>query len=231
MEQGLERLLGRLGILSVVLGGHVLLALLLVDQRAAALRKQSSTQSTHTLLLLLDEEPPRKHPLPEEIPQAASTLSESRAGGEQAHDHSAETPVSAPETPVGIPQIDWHRDADVSIREIARRLIEEQQRKCEEAKRTRAPRPIGCKKDSYEANWKREPDRVGVSGLIPYVRLGKRCAVGLGFFACGIGSLPEADGTLFEDIDDPDRPRSSVPEIENGGALTELPPSIVMREQ
>jgi hypothetical protein len=44
------------------------------------------------------------------------------------------------------------------------------------------------------------------------VEIGKRCAIGLGFFACGIGKLPDANGKLFDDIDDPERIRSSVPD-------------------
>ena len=47
---------------------------------------------------------------------------------------------------------------------------------------------------------------------LPYMELGKRCVIGLGFFGCGIGKLPEPDGTLFDDMDDPNRPRDSVPE-------------------
>jgi hypothetical protein len=44
------------------------------------------------------------------------------------------------------------------------------------------------------------------------VRIGKRCVVGLDFSGCQIGKLPEADGTLFDDMRDPDRPRGSVPD-------------------
>jgi hypothetical protein len=54
-------------------------------------------------------------------------------------------------------------------------------------------------------------------GLIPYVRLGKRCVIALGAFGCAIGKLPEADGTLFDDMRDPNRPTSSVPDIPDSG--------------
>jgi hypothetical protein len=51
-----------------------------------------------------------------------------------------------------------------------------------------------------------------MSGGLPYMEIGKRCAIGLGFFGCGIGELPPPNGHLFDGMDDPDRERSSVPE-------------------
>jgi hypothetical protein len=53
----------------------------------------------------------------------------------------------------------------------------------------------------------------------------------LGFFGCALGKLPEADGTLFEDMDDPDRPRSSVPDIPTGNGLAELPTPEVIKQE
>jgi hypothetical protein len=46
---------------------------------------------------------------------------------------------------------------------------------------------------------------------LPYIRVGERCAIGLGFFGCGFGK-PPANGNLFDGMDAPDRDRSSVPD-------------------
>ena len=52
------------------------------------------------------------------------------------------------------------------------------------------------------------------SGFIPYVRIGKRCIVGLGFWGCQLGKLPQANSHLLDGMTDPDRPGSSVPDVD-----------------
>lgn len=61
--------------------------------------------------------------------------------------------------------------------------------------------------------WDPSPNRVGIAGGLPYVELGKRCALGFGFFGCGVGKLPAANGDVFDGMDNPDRDRSSVPDV------------------
>lgn len=68
------------------------------------------------------------------------------------------------------------------------------------------------RQSSFE--WDPEPDMFGIEGLLPFVRLGERCIAGLGFFGCGIGKLPEPNGNLFDDMKDPERPKSSVPDAD-----------------
>ena len=103
-----------------------------------------------------------------------------------------------PEAPPPSHAIDWRAEGERS----ARIIVEQSQ-----SNRTRQqPRE---QKPSFE--WHPEPRKAGFSGLLPYVRLGKRCMLGLGFFGCAIGELPKADGTLFDDMGDPDLRRSSVP--------------------
>jgi hypothetical protein len=228
MGQPREQRFRRLATLAIVFGGHILLVLLIASHRTE-IRKQSSTLN-HTVLVLLDEELPRERPLPKQVPERTPPANESRARREQPLDQpvdagASSTSVAVPAAPEGIPQIDWHREAQITTNAMAPQLIKKQQRKCDEAKRTGAARPTGCKKDSYEAEWKPEPGRFGVSGGIPYVRLGKRCVLGLGFFGCALGKLPD------EDMDDPDRPRSSVPDIPTGNGLAELPtPEVIKHE-
>lgn len=102
--------------------------------------------------------------------------------------------------------------------ELSPQLLEELRRKCENSNVPGLP-PPECRPRSYENRWKPEPGRFGLSGGLPYVRLGKRCAVGLGFFGCAIGNLPPPDGSLFDDMSDPNRPRSSVPDATGSGPL------------
>ncbi|HYL70687.1 MAG TPA: hypothetical protein VEY89_05230, partial [Candidatus Dormibacteraeota bacterium] len=45
------------------------------------------------------------------------------------------------------------------------------------------------------------------------MRLGKRCILILGLVGCALGAAPAANGHLFGDLKDPDRDRSSVPDI------------------
>lgn len=61
--------------------------------------------------------------------------------------------------------------------------------------------------------WKGKEDRrVGMDGIFPYFRVGKHCVIVLVVPMCTLGDLPEANGHLLDDMDDPDRSRSSVPD-------------------
>jgi hypothetical protein len=68
-----------------------------------------------------------------------------------------------------------------------------------------------CKQHKPEFGWNRDPNEAGFIGILPYVRLGKRCIVGLGFFGCAVGKLPQANGHLLDHMNDPDGERFSVP--------------------
>ena len=79
--------------------------------------------------------------------------------------------------------------------------------------------PAGCRVNSPHGNsqarfwraWNPELPRAGVEGVVPYIRLGS-CVIALGAFACAMGK-EEANGHLFDELKDPDRPRSSVPDV------------------
>ncbi|MBV8783425.1 MAG: hypothetical protein JOZ67_04480 [Gammaproteobacteria bacterium] len=70
--------------------------------------------------------------------------------------------------------------------------------------------PPGCPRPARPFSWNPEPPRAGFEGGLPYVRL-KNCVLGLGFFGCAFGR-PAANAHLFDDLRNPDRPRSSVPD-------------------
>jgi hypothetical protein len=66
--------------------------------------------------------------------------------------------------------------------------------------------------------------RVGIAaGFIPHVHIGQRCVVGLGFFGCNLSKLPEANGHLLDGMQDPNRWRSSVPDVDTTSALDPPP--------
>jgi hypothetical protein len=104
------------------------------------------------------------------------------------------------------PDIDWQGEAQASVHNAIRAQ--------------QAPKPRGFEQRESPAPppkrrpfaWDPSPGRFGMSGGLPYMEIGKRCAIGLGFFGCGIGELPPPNGRLFDGMDDPDRERSSVPE-------------------
>jgi hypothetical protein len=109
--------------------------------------------------------------------------------------------------------IDWHGEIGRAAKEAAAAVPQEQLRlPCREPRRAGDPPQIGCRPPPKLTEWEPEPPVAGFAGGLPFVRLGQRCAIGLGFFGCGIGEKPKPNGDVFKSMDDPDRPRSSVPE-------------------
>lgn len=157
--------------------------LILIDSSSPTLVTESQPKlAVPRVTTLLDIPPPT---LPAEVIDATST--------------------AAPTT-ITRPSIDWRGEAQRSASRAIETLTAPQPRGFEErAPASREPRP-------RDFNWDPSPSRFGVSGGLPYMELGKRCVIGLGFFACSTGELPKPDGSLFEGMDDPNRPRESVPE-------------------
>jgi len=114
--------------------------------------------------------------------------------------------VVPPSVPVA-PSIDWNEAG----RRAAVAAIEKQPipdtGKCDSTGLSDPELP-NCK-PAPEFRW--APPRAGFSDGLPYMRVGERCVVGLGFFGCSIGK-PAARADLFSGMDDPRRERSSVPD-------------------
>lgn len=103
--------------------------------------------------------------------------------------------------------IDWFGDAE----RIAREGLQEKPQSRAFGEQPESPynkRP--AHKPGYV--WQPEEQRAGFAGPLPYVRLGKRCILIPPFFGCTLGKLPKAGGATLEEMRDPDRPRSSVPD-------------------
>ena len=111
------------------------------------------------------------------------------------------------------PPIDWYREAEIVAREAGARVLPPARTDCDEVPRPGSLRPK-CRKDPAEFLWDPEPRRFGIEGGIPYVRVGP-CVVALIAFGCGIGKT-DANGELFKDMRHPDRPTSSVPDVNEG---------------
>jgi hypothetical protein len=120
----------------------------------------------------------------------------------------AEQTSSAPTAPTPSATIDWTAQASAAAAAVIDKAIREETRKCDPSDSPNSFLPP-CNPRTKKFEW--DQPRVGFSGGLPYVRIGERCAVGLGFFGCGFGDPPPANGDLFEGMDDPERDRSSVP--------------------
>ena len=108
-------------------------------------------------------------------------------------------------------RIDWASEAA----QAARRAREPDHDPAAEF--TAAPQKLRepCKPRETHMEWNGKEDRrFGMAGILPYVKLGK-CVVSLGFFGCPVGEEPEANGHILDDMKDPTRPRSSVPDALN----------------
>lgn len=120
--------------------------------------------------------------------------------------------TSAPAAPSNSsPTIDWTAQATESATAAVDKAIRDETRKCDPEDRPKSFLPPCHPKKSKPFEWNPDASRVGFANGLPFVRVGERCVIGLGFFGCGFGEAPPANGDLFEGMDDPERERSSVP--------------------
>jgi hypothetical protein len=69
-----------------------------------------------------------------------------------------------------------------------------------------------CVPKERSMEWKGE-ENPGVHWVGPFpVLVTRRCAITVGFFSCALGKLPEPNSHLLDDMQDPTRSRSSVPD-------------------
>ena len=76
-----------------------------------------------------------------------------------------------------------------------------------------------CPRQPSDTEWKAEPKQYGFAGGLPFVRLGKRCVLGLGFFGCALGDPPPANIHLLNGRDPATESDSSVPDVEGCAAV------------
>lgn len=224
--RGMGKSFNRFAVLAAVIGGHVLLFGLFVSSKPGGTRGEASASDSpeNGLVLVQIQEPQATEPALSSAISMPGFLSNPGASLESS---APSLPSISGSSEAPAPSVDWSREAERTAQSLAPGLLRKHQRHCEEEKR-HGRYPDGCKKPAseYEPNWEPEQPRAGFEGILPYVRLGKRknCVIGLGFFGCTFDP-PPPDGTLFSNMNDPERPRSSVPEP-LGPAWPEAPGSL-----
>jgi hypothetical protein len=151
---------------------------------------------------LWPQEPPRFVPPPPVRATAGSSHAappRDPAPAEPADGPAEEVP---PEGPVS-PAIDWDGEAALS----ARRLTAGKEEPSFGSPLPEAPKP--CRVQKWK--WTPEEKRAGLAPL-PYVLIGKRCVIGLGFFGCTPGALPEVDTDQLDAWKRGEEAGSSVPD-------------------
>jgi hypothetical protein len=190
--------------------GHVLLVLLLLRATHQPHGSETGPDATEPLLLLNLSPPPSELP---EKPQAQGTkgpkISQRRAAKLPSDEAPATTTVPdvLTPTPSDKPPVDWRMAAEDVARSLTAR---------HDNKNTIGVQPGAAYRKCPPKRafaWNREPSKAGFMGGLPYVRLGKRCILGLGFFGCG--SPPEPNSHLLDGLHDPNASASSVPEDDN----------------
>jgi hypothetical protein len=199
---------------ALVLGGHILLLVLFSSTRPKDRQSTASAPEPRTILLLLDMAPPPVEAPSDQLAPIAPSVARVRAP--RVSTDSLGEAITPGDTPAqSKAPVDWYAEAKDVAESHGADLLAQQKRDCDPSQSDRPGSLLpkcGTKKHK-DSSWEPNPGRVGFSGGLPFVRLGKRCAVGLGFFGCALGKLPEADGHIFDGMKDPDRPQSSVPDI------------------
>lgn len=202
-----DQRLRRFAILVLVAGAHVLLLMVPLDLK---LREYDEEEGSIKRTLLFF---PRTPVTGLRAQQELRPLAEPRIQTDIAVHVSSAITVEPSErsVPAGsttAPSINWSEEARRAAAAAAEKMPVPDRSKCDS---TGLADP-GLPECKPQPEFKWAPPKAGFSGGLPYVRVGDRCAVGLGFFGCGIGKPPPARGDLFEGMEDPDRERSSVPE-------------------
>lgn len=190
MEQARGRALRRSGVLVIVLGGHVLLALLLSSSRPTDTRK--GAMEPRTVLIVLTPEPPHSEEPPVERTRETPPTTSGRprravrvrktpisTPSEDRRETSGSIAITTPDASGTTPKKDWQLEMESTLRAMMPDIQQEWQRRCDEAERAHAPRIPGCNRRSYDGPWR-------PSGPFLF---------------------------SLKDLRDPDRPRSSVPDL------------------
>ena len=187
--------------IGLALLAHVLLLLLLLFGMRSPLRVE--VEPIQFVSLWPDLSPPAPNPEPPDLPPP-----------DPPYRAKTRSPLPDPETEVStaitlLPPIDWQREGI----DAARRAAEPKGPETFSAPpRTARKR---CEPPESSFVWNPEIPRAGFTRTpipLPFVRLGERCIVGLGFFACTMGELPEANSHLFDDVKEGKTTESSVPD-------------------
>jgi hypothetical protein len=193
----------RTGVAASVLLGHALVLWVLLRE----FKHEAPLNDTRSSSVLFFLPAPRPQAPPVEIQSAPKTSSALSLPTKPSIAPSARAD-NAPSNQAATPHLDWRAEA----REAAQAALEEDERaKSKKFAEGSEPRREKCHK-LKPPEWRPEPKRFGVANGLPFVRLGERCVIGLGFFGCGFGKKPPADWHLFDEMQS-DPTASSVPAL------------------
>ncbi len=199
----------RVVVIGLVLSVHGLIVLLLVS--GSRIRPRAAEDSIAFIGLWID--PPLPVPPTAPLPPKTVRPGTPQAAPTQPKPESVEvSPTLEPSraiTPVA-PLTDWQSEATA----VARRQAAQR----EGPDTFSSPPPAmrkPCEPPESSFVWNPELPRAGLTRTpvpLPFVRLGERCVVGLGFFSCNLSPLPEPNSHLFDDMKDGKTQESSVPD-------------------
>jgi len=173
--------------IGLALLAHMLLFLLLLYNDDSPPRIETPVQFISLWPQMKPTPVPEDPPPPSDAPSRANVIAPAPA--------QESTAITVPAPPQ---QIDWQREATSAARRQATHP-EGPQTFSPPAETTRQP----CKLPKSSLEWNPETPRAGFTRTLiplPFVSLGKRCVVGLGFFGCTLGELPKANSHLFDDL-------------------------------
>jgi hypothetical protein len=197
--------LQRCAVAAAVLGAHAAAVWILIELRHAARPEAASVP----MQVLIEWPEPATPVLPAPDHDLPGTSGRKAAGWPPAP-AAKPGPVALPDggAPITLPGIDWDAQAADVAHDIASDWGTRQMRRCDDSDKPRSWLPK-CHKPSKPIEW--ELPRAGFVGGLPYLRLGERCVLVLGLLACH--GKADANSHLFDGMNDPDRDRSSVPDI------------------
>jgi hypothetical protein len=189
---------------AAILGLHALLVAVLV---VTTLRLHRSREADEEPLYVRYFQPPPRAPTPP--PQSSVAPRPAPPRPDYSTPEGPEPPESI--TPEPLPPVDWEHDARSAADAIVADMARREHRWCDDSGKPGSWLPK-CKKHPPAFGWSDE-HRAGFTHGLPYIRLSKRCLVVAGFLGCALGTLPPANGHLFDGLKDPDRDRNSVPDV------------------
>jgi hypothetical protein len=207
----------RLFALAVVVLHVLLVALLLSGIRVRVLPETESRVFVSLWFPVVEPEP--QDPLRIETtlapaaPRKVVPRNVAPAPGAQTPDEPAVATNQAESAAIILPApatVDWGREASLAARRAALQNGGEEQKTFSPPPK---PLPKPCKPKESSMEWNGDEDRaVTWAGPLPVFKVGKRCVVTIGFFACNLSEIPEANSHLLDDMRKPDRATSSVPD-------------------
>jgi hypothetical protein len=189
----------------MVIGSHTLLIYWMVRNDEVVLPTEVSPIASLELTWI-----PLAVPLPG-TPGAESPPRQEAPRRQAPDHHSIDAPAPLPDVvsvPTAPPSPDWHSAAE----RAAQRAITADPNKTRDFTSTPASPYRDCERKVNNFEWKPDAHRTGWANGLPYVRAGKRCVIGLGFFGCHLDpELPPPDGELFEDMNTANQMDGTVP--------------------